>query len=75
MRKKKQVLPFGGSVPPDCSYCDHNGGPAGEPVCTLGRKPHDNGGCPKYIYNPLLREPRPAPDFKPGSYDPEDFKL
>lgn len=75
MFKKKQALPFGRSVPPDCSYCFHNGAPAGEPICTLGRKPDSGGKCPKYLYNPLLREPRPAPNFDPSGFDPEDFKL
>ncbi|WP_322173523.1 hypothetical protein [Acutalibacter caecimuris] len=75
MFKKKQALPFGGSVPPDCSYCSYNGQPGDSPVCTLGRTPGAEGGCPKYLYDPLLRDPRPAPTFKPNPFNPEDFKL
>lgn len=75
MFKKKRVLPFGRSIPPDCSYCCHNGTAEGPPVCVLGRRPAAEGGCQKYRYDPLARQPRPAPSLCTGGYDPDDFKL
>ena len=75
MFKKKQSLPFGRSIAPDCSYCCRNGGVQGAPVCALGRRPGPEGGCPKFRYDPLARRPRPAPSLRPGGWDPEDFKL
>lgn len=74
MLKKKKPPLFGGSIPPDCAYCCHNGGPEGQPVCTL-RLSLEDGKCRSYLYNPLMREPKPAPELRTDSFDPEDFKL
>lgn len=73
MGKKKKSPLFGQSVPHDCAYCYHNGGPADHPACTL-RLPGPGEDCRSYLYNPLLRTPRPAPPLR-TDFDPEDFKL
>lgn len=72
-RKKRKPL-FGGEIPPDCAYCYHNGAAEGSPVCTLHKAPPAET-CRAYLYNPLLREPRPAPPLRTGKFGPEDFKL
>ena len=73
-RKKKQRPFFGGSVPPSCAYCQHNSGRGGEVVCALRQKPAEDA-CKKYRYDPLRREPKPAPSLRAGQYKPEDFQL
>lgn len=71
-RKKKKQL-FGGQIPPSCAYCRHNGGSAEQPLCAL-RLTLKNGKCKKYEYDPLMREPKPAPSLS-GGYRAEDFQL
>ncbi len=75
MLKKKKTPLFGGSIPPSCGYCCYNGCPEGQPVCTLRLVPEEEGKCRSYLYNPLMREPKPAPQLRAGAYQPEDFKL
>lgn len=74
MRKKNAPL-FGGNISPNCSYCRNNVGPSKEPVCKLNLKMPDNGKCPQYQYDPLLRTPRTNPSLPASNLDPEDFKL
>lgn len=74
-KTKPQKLPFGSSVPPSCDYCQYNDGAAGAAACILSLSMPEDGSCPRYRYDPLRREPRPAPSLRPGGYDPEDFKL
>lgn len=73
MRSKKKIPLFGQQIPQDCAYCYHNGGPSGQPICTL-HLPRPEGPCRSYLYDPLMREPRPAPTLR-TDFDPEDFKL
>ena len=72
-KKKKQPL-FGGNVPPSCAYCQHNGGAGDRVVCALRRQP-EGDACKKYRYDPLLREPKPAPSLRTDQFRPEDFQL
>lgn len=73
-RKKKKPL-FGADIEPECGYCRRNGAKQGDsPFCTLGLTPK-NGKCKKYEYDPLRREPRPAPPLRADRYSEEDFKL
>lgn len=72
-KKKKRAL-FGGDIPPDCAYCQHNSGKSGQVLCSL-RSVMKDGKCKLYRYDPLLREPREAPSIKTEQYSPEDFKL
>lgn len=74
MFKKKRPPLFGGEIPPDCAYCHYNALLEGEPACALHLK-MENGRCKSYLYNPLLRQPRPAPALRIENFDPEDFKL
>ncbi|WP_322200619.1 hypothetical protein [Acutalibacter intestini] len=74
MFKKKKAPLFGGEIPPDCQYCTYNGGPAGSPACTLHKKT-EAARCKAYRYDPLKREPLPAPPLRTRDFDPEDFKL
>ena len=72
-KKKKQVL-FGGNIPPSCAYCQHNRAREGEGVCAL-RQPPPEDACKKYQYDPLRREPKPAPSLRTSQFRPEDFQL
>lgn len=72
-RKHKKPL-FGGTIEPSCSYCQHNGGNGTETMCTL-RLEMREGKCKGYQYDPLMREPRPAPALKTAQFREEDFKL
>ena len=69
-----QKLPFGAGIPERCEYCQYNDGGEDSPACTLGLT-MPQAGCPRYIYDPLRRDPRPAPSLRIKGYDPEDFKL
>lgn len=71
--KKKKEL-FGTQVPLDCAYCRRSSAKPGEPpLCTLGLTPKD-GKCKRYEYDPLMREPKPAPALS-GGFSKEDFEL
>lgn len=74
LRKKQKHALFGGDVPPDCAYCQHNSGKDGQVLCSL-RAAMVNGKCRRYRYDPLLREPNPAPALHKEQFSPEDFKL
>lgn len=69
-RRKKAL--FGRNVEPRCDYCQHHAAQGGRNYCLLRREPQ-GGGCEKFAYDPLKREPRTAPP--PRDYDPEEFKL
>ena len=71
-RKKKSL--FGGGIEPSCAHCRHNGGTGGATVCSL-RLEMKKGKCKKYRYDPLMREPRSAPDLRAARYSEDDFKL
>ncbi len=73
-RKKKKRALFGGDIPPDCAYCQHNSGKAGQVLCSL-RGTMTDGKCKQYHYDPLLREPREAPSLHTEQYSEDDFKL
>lgn len=73
-KKKKKHGLFGGNVPPDCAYCRHNSGEPGQVLCSLRRAMTD-GKCKSYAYDPLRREPRPAPSLHTELFCEEDFKL
>ncbi len=73
-KKRKKPL-FGANIEPDCGYCRRNGAKQGDrPFCTLGLEPKAEK-CKKYQYDPLRREPRPAPSLRADRYSKEDFKL
>ncbi len=72
-KKQKKAL-FGGSIPPDCAYCQHNRGKPGQVLCAL-RMAMENGVCKQYRYDPLLREPRQGPTLHTGQYSEKDFEL
>jgi hypothetical protein len=72
-KKRKNTL-FGGDIPPDCAYCRHNSGRQGQVLCAL-RCTMTDGKCRQYAYDPLLREPRPAPSLQTEQFSEEDFKL
>lgn len=72
-KKKKQTL-FGGNVPPNCVYCQHNSGKNGEVICALHQTPVEES-CKKYQYDPLQREPSVAPPLRTSQFSPEDFQL
>lgn len=70
--KKKKVL-FGGNIPPSCEYCLKNAGSSDEVICTL-KLEMKNGKCKKYVYNPLMRKPRPKVQVR-NDFSKDDFKL
>lgn len=72
--KKKRRQLFGASIPPSCTYCAYNSGRDGSVACTAKGEFRD-GGCKKYCYDPLMREPNPAPPVRKKEYSPEEFKL
>ena len=72
-RKKKKPL-FGGNIEPSCAYCRHNSGTGEQVVCSL-RKERKDGSCKNYRYDPLMRDPRPAPSLRTDRYSPDDFSL
>lgn len=72
-RKKKKKALFGSRIQPSCSYCRRNNG-VGQSLCALGLKLQD-GKCKKFQYDPLMREPRPAPALRADQYSEEDFRL
>lgn len=71
--KKKPKKLFGTHIAPDCGYCFHNAGEAGQIHCSLCLHLQD-GRCKKFVYNPLMRTPKAAPAFH-KDYKPEDFSL
>lgn len=71
-RKRKKKL-FGTEIEPNCAYCRHNGG-KGAVFCTL-RLQIENGKCKKFLYDPLLREPKSSPPLRGEKFSEEDFKL
>ena len=73
-RKKQKRALFGGDIPPDCAYCQHNSGKAGQVLCSL-RGHMADGKCRQYRYDPLLREPRPAPTRHKGQFSAGECKL
>lgn len=63
---------FGNNIPPDCEYCrfcSKNDG--GSLVCRRGGAA--GTVCRNYLYDPLRREPKVAPEMRKFSAD--DFKL
>ncbi len=73
-KKRKKPL-FGANIEPCCDYCRQNASKQGEaPLCALRLEP-GTGKCKKYEYDPLRREPRPAPSLRSEGYSEEDFKL
>lgn len=73
-RKKSKSPLFGGNIPPDCAWCRHNSGKPGQVLCSL-RCTMTDGRCRQYHYDPLLRDPRPAPSLHTEQFSEEDFKL
>lgn len=71
--KKKNKL-FGGSVTPDCRYCQHNSAEDGEAVCcAVNQDPGEDCACREFSYDPLRRTPENLPPLP--KFDPEDFSL
>lgn len=69
--KRKKL--FGENISPSCDYCLYWGkSNSGKSVCTAGCSAQD-GKCGKYSYDPLKREPKPAPSIP--EFSAEDFKL
>lgn len=64
---------FGNNIPPSCEYClyvkENN---SGKLICSVGGSVHE-GKCGSYSYDPLKREPKPAPNIP--EFSAEDFKL
>ncbi len=75
-KKKKQAL-FGEHIVPSCAYCQNNSGIAGEVICARGQTPQGEPACCKkhYQYDPLRRDPKPAPSLQTSRFRPEDFQL
>ena len=67
-RKKKKPL-FGSAIQPDCSCC-RRGTDGG---CSLNLEIDEDGGCPRFSYDPLLRTPHSLPPLR--EYSEEDFQL
>ena len=70
---------FGNTIPPSCDYCSHNKMPDGSPVCAVPSKAKfagqidEDGNCPFFSYDPLLRKPKVLPPLQ--RYNKEDFSL
>lgn len=73
-RKHKKNLFFGASIAQSCSYCAHNSGKGTLVVCSQ-KLEMKNGKCKKYVYNPLMREPKRKPSLKTENLRKEDFEL
>ena len=74
-KKKKKTAVFGEHIEPHCEWCLKNIAKEDEePRCLFGKTIED-GKCLKFVYDPLMRTPRPAPSFKKEQYSEEDFKL
>lgn len=73
-KKQKNNRFFGSEIPPSCSYCAHNSGTADKVVCSQKRVLVE-GRCKKYLYNPLMREPRKKPSLQTEGLTKEDFQL
>lgn len=74
-KKKKKTAIFGEHIEPNCSWCLKNVAKENEkPQCMFG-KTIVEGQCGKFVYDPLMRTPQPAPAFKKDRYSEEDFKL
>lgn len=72
--KKKQRMLFGKGVEPSCAYCANNRGDSQRVLCALHGET-SSGVCKSYSYDPLRRNPRPAPPLRADRYSAEDFKL
>lgn len=69
--KRKKL--FGNNIPPSCNYCCFSAkNNSGKPVCSNGALSTEEP-CKKYVYDPLKREPLPAPTLP--KFTADDFKL
>ncbi|MGN1457649.1 MAG: hypothetical protein ACI4XP_06815 [Acutalibacteraceae bacterium] len=71
MQNRKKL--FGNSITPSCDYCQYvTLNNEGKKICRMGvlslEKP-----CRKYTYDPLKREPKPAPELP--KFTADDFKI
>ena len=64
---------FGNHIEPNCTYCGYNHTPDSTPTCRMKKSMGNDGRCPSFSYNPLLRKPQKLPPLQ--RFDPEDFKL
>ncbi len=64
---------FGNEIPPDCGYCSRNKAPEAEPDCDFSPSGRENGACPYFLYDPLLRKPKTLPPLR--QFSPEEFSL
>lgn len=72
-KKKEKKSRFGRNIKPDCGYCAYKAH-SGDEICASGITPI-NGSCKKFLYNPLLREPREAVKLGKNEYSEKDFSL
>ena len=64
---------FGNNIEPKCEYCCFGRvKDDGTILCYSGSTPQE-GGCKKFKYDPLKREPNKLPPLQKSS--PEDFML
>lgn len=68
----KKVKFFGNNIPVSCEYCAHSQINNGAQFCTVN-KVLKKGKCRKYVYNPIMREPKRRNTLK--KFKPEDFAL
>ena len=71
-KKNKNSALFGGSIEPNCAYCQNSVTAQGEVRCRIGQIP-ENFACKRYVYDPLRREPKGQP--KLGEFTAKDFEL
>lgn len=63
---------FGNNIDVSCDYCANSKVNNGVQFCTMN-KVLKNGKCRKFVYNPIMREPKGMNALK--KFNPEDFTL
>lgn len=73
MFQRKKAPFFGGGIEPDCSYCVHGPGPAGDCAHRKFGAGETAAACRAFRYDPLMRTPATPPPLK--KHDPGEFEL
>ncbi len=68
----RKVMLFGNNIEPSCDYCLNSKIVNGCQFCTIN-KILKNGKCRKFVYNPIMREPKKQQTLP--TYSADDFLI